>query len=217
MEGILNISKKMAFWNFLPSQGVHLHDVHDLVRQFMGYGWIASSVSFHAKNPARLSLTLIHSNRLKRIFPIANFYEKKHFKKVKCAIFFLDEEEEGKDPDDPDEEKDPDDPDEEKDPLESEMSNDAKDDENEEEETEEDKIDHAEKEGEEDVDEDENDEEKAADDTDLERVCIIYSFGEKLLKTFPEMWSSIKRFFLHSFHKVIYHLDKTRLKKGFLI
>ena len=29
MEGILNISKKMAFWNFSASQGVHLQDVHD--------------------------------------------------------------------------------------------------------------------------------------------------------------------------------------------
>ena len=69
------------------------------------------------------------------------------------------------------------------------MSNDAKDDENEEEETEEDKIDQAEKEGEEDVDEDENenDEEKAAEDTDQERVCIIFSFGKNLLKTFLEI------------------------------
>ena len=30
MEGILNIFKKMAFCIFLPSQGVHLQDVHDL-------------------------------------------------------------------------------------------------------------------------------------------------------------------------------------------
>ena len=28
MEGILNIFKKMAFWIFSPSQGVHPHDVH---------------------------------------------------------------------------------------------------------------------------------------------------------------------------------------------
>ena len=29
MEGISNSSKKMAFWIFLPSQGVHPHNVHD--------------------------------------------------------------------------------------------------------------------------------------------------------------------------------------------
>ena len=36
MEGIFNIFKKMAFWNFLASQGVHLQNVHDLALQSIG-------------------------------------------------------------------------------------------------------------------------------------------------------------------------------------
>ena len=68
MEGIFNIFKKTAFWNFWPRQGVHLQDVHGLhkrnsyftdrliIGRLKKFGF---HLSLHLQNPNQNSIILI--------------------------------------------------------------------------------------------------------------------------------------------------------------